>query len=126
MKIILAVAIGGALGAMARYGLSVAAIKAWGSSFPYGTLIANVLGGFLMGVIVELFALKFDAQFTLRAFLTVGLLGGFTTFSAYSLEVVLMLERGQSLLALGYACGSALLAVLALFCGLTIIRWGFA
>ena len=91
MKIILAVAIGGALGAMARYGLSVAAIKAWGSSFPYGTLIANVLGGFLMGVIVELFALKFDAQFTLRAFLTVGLLGGFTTFSAYSLEVVLML-----------------------------------
>lgn len=126
MKMVLAVAMGGALGAVARYGVGTVALKTWGSSFPYGTLLVNVIGGFLMGVMVEFFAVKFEAQLVMKAFLTVGLLGGFTTFSAYSLEVVLMLERGQYLLALGYACGSALLAVLALFCGLTLIRWGFA
>lgn len=124
MNMILAVAAGGALGALARYGLGHISMRLWGPEFPYGTLIANILGGFLMGVIVELFALKLDGSATLRAFLAVGLLGGFTTFSSYSLEVVLMIERGQYLLAGLYAGGSAILAIAALFCGLFLMRWG--
>jgi len=124
MNMILAVAAGGALGALARYGLGHMSLRLWGPEFPYGTLIANILGGFLMGVFVEVLALKLGEAHILRGFVAVGLLGGFTTFSSYSLEVVLMIERGQYLLAGLYAGGSALLAITALFCGLFIMRWG--
>lgn len=120
---ILAVALGGALGALSRYGVGHMTLKAWGADFPYATFIVNILGGFFMGVIAELFALKFSSGLALKAFLTVGFLGGFTTFSAYSLEVALMIERGQMLWAALYALGSSICAVLALFAGLALVRW---
>jgi CrcB protein len=120
---ILAVALGGALGAVSRYGVGHVALRTLGGDFPYATLIVNILGGFLMGVIAELFALKFSSGLAMKAFLTVGFLGGFTTFSTYSLEVALMVERGQMLLAAAYALGSSLCAVLSLFAGLALVRW---
>lgn len=123
MQMILAVALGGALGALSRYGVGHVTLKTLGGDFPYATFIVNILGGFFMGVIAELFALKFSSGLALKAFLTVGFLGGFTTFSAYSLEVALMIERGQMLWAALYALGSSICAVLALFAGLALVRW---
>ena len=101
------VAAGGAVGAIARYALSVQALRLWGSAWPYGTLIANVSGGRLMGALVGFLAHRGGAdQERLRLLLGVGVLGGFTTFSAFSLELVQMMQRG----ALGVALEHALWA----------------
>jgi CrcB protein len=93
-----------------------------GTEFPWGTFSVNVLGSLVMGVLVELFALRLEASQELRAFLTTGLLGGFTTFSAYSAEVVLLIERNDLLAAFGYAVGSVILSVAAMFAGLALVR----
>lgn len=122
MNIIVAVALGGGLGAVGRYAVGAGALALFGPGFPVGTLAANVVGGFLMGVVVEAGALRFSYSPELRAFLTIGLLGGFTTFSAFSLESALMIERGEWGLAFSYAAGSALLAIGALFAGLWFVR----
>jgi CrcB protein len=122
MNMIVAIALGGGLGAVGRYAVGAGALAMFGPGFPMGTLIANVIGGFLMGVIVEAGALKFSYSPELRAFLTVGLLGGFTTFSAFSLESALMMERGEWGLAFIYIVGSAVLAIAALFAGLWLVR----
>lgn len=118
---IAAVAAGGAIGSVARYGFA-GAIQPAGSAFPYGILIVNVLGSFLMGVIVELGALKFNLSPELRAFLTVGILGGFTTFSAFSLDTVLLIQRAAPTMALVYVAASVILSVLALCAGLWLVR----
>ncbi|MEP0070805.1 fluoride efflux transporter CrcB [Pyruvatibacter sp.] len=122
MNMIVAIALGGGLGAVGRYAIGASALAVFGPGFPMGTLIANVIGGFLMGVVVETGALKFSYSPELRAFLTVGLLGGFTTFSAFSLESALMMERGEWGLAFIYIVGSAVLAIAALFAGLWLVR----
>ncbi len=122
MSTFLAVAAGGAMGAVGRYLVGIGALAAMGPGYPYGTLIANVVGGFLMGAIVEAGALRFSYSPELRAFLTVGLLGGFTTFSAFSLETALMIERGEWTSALGYVVLSAVLSIGALFGGLWLMR----
>lgn len=122
MNMIVAIALGGGLGAVGRYAVGAGALAVFGPGFPVGTLLANVIGGFLMGVIVEAGALKFSYSPELRAFLTVGLLGGFTTFSAFSLESALMMERGEWGLAFIYIVGSAVLAIAALFAGLWLVR----
>ena len=85
-------------------------------------LIAIALGGLLMGLIVELGALKIDYSLETRAFLTTGLLGGFTTFSAFSLDASLLIERGDWMAAMLYVAGSALLSIVALFAGLWLVR----
>ena len=97
MTRLLLVAIGGALGSMARYGVGVAATRILpGATMPWGTLSVNVIGGLLMGLLTGWLALRGGAeQETVRVFAAVGILGGFTTFSAFSLETVLMLERKQ-------------------------------
>lgn len=123
MQTLLLVAGGGAAGAVMRYLLGVQALRGMGPAWPYGTLAANVLGGFLMGVLAGVLALRGgpDAE-KWRLILAVGVLGGFTTFSAYSLEVVLMLERrayGQAAL---YSLGSVVLSIAALFAGLVLAR----
>ncbi|MBE9553922.1 MAG: fluoride efflux transporter CrcB [Proteobacteria bacterium] len=122
MKIILAIAAGGAFGAVARHFVSSQITHWLGSGFPWGILIANVAGSFAMGVLVETSALVWSPSPELRAFLTVGLLGAFTTFSTFSLEVVLLYERGQMLLAAGYVASSVVLAVGGLFAGLALVR----
>jgi CrcB protein len=113
---------GGGLGAALRHGVNVASARAFGTAFPYGTLIINVLGSLAMGLIAEYFALKSGLPQRWRLFLTTGILGGFTTFSAFSLEAALLYERGQYAGAAIYIVGSVVLAIGALFAGMAIVR----
>ncbi|MGA7430422.1 MAG: fluoride efflux transporter CrcB [Xanthobacteraceae bacterium] len=113
---------GGGVGAALRHGLNLVAARALGTAFPYGTLIINVLGSLAMGLIAEYFALKIGLPQRWRLFLTTGILGGFTTFSAFSLEAALLYERGQQMGAAIYVVASVVLAIGALFAGMTIVR----
>lgn len=122
MKLLALAALGGAIGASGRYLVGIAAFRLFGSGLPWGTLIVNVLGALLMGLLIELLAIKLDGSQELRVFLATGILGGFTTFSAFSLEVALMLERNQWLIAGAYILASVVLTIAALFAGLYIIR----
>lgn len=120
----LLVAAGGAIGSMARYGLGVLAGRAApNAGWPVGTLAANVIGGLLMGLLVGWLAFRGGAQQeAVRLFAAVGVLGGFTTFSSYSLEAAQMIERRQVGLAGAYVAGSVVLAIAAVFAGLMIAR----
>jgi CrcB protein len=120
--IVLWVALGGGIGAAARYGVNVWSGRVLGTEFPWHTLIVNVVGCFIMGLLTGLMAQKLNLSPEARAFLTTGILGGFTTFSAFSLEAALMIERGELGTALGYALASVIGSVLALFAGLAIAR----
>lgn len=113
---------GGGLGALGRLWLGRAALALLGSGWPWGTLLVNILGGFAMGAVVEWAALRGGIGPDMRLFLTTGVLGGFTTFSAFSLETALMIEGGQTASALAYVVLSVLLSVGALFAGLTLVR----
>lgn len=124
MERLLLVGLGGAVGAMARYGLG-RMIPAGG--FPWPTFLANSLGGLLMGLLVGWLASRAnEGGESLRLLLGVGLLGGFTTFSAFSLETVQMIERRDWTLAMGYVAGSVVVSVAALMLGLMIARRLFA
>ena len=120
---LLLVAAGGAVGSVLRYGLGVQAARAFGTGWPYGTLAANVVGGLLMGALAAVLAQRGGAdQERWRLLLGVGVLGGFTTFSAYSLELALMIERREWAQAAAYSLGSVALSVAALFAGLFLLR----
>jgi fluoride exporter len=121
MGVVLAVGVGGGLGALARYYIA-SAIQSAGSAFPWGIFVVNISGGLMMGLIVEASALKLNLSPELRAFLTVGILGGYTTFSTFSLDSALMLQKGQYMAAASYMIGSVVLSILALFAGLWIVR----
>ncbi|NIJ08308.1 CrcB protein [Sphingomonas vulcanisoli] len=119
------VMLGGALGAGFRYNIGVVALRNLGADFPYATLMINILGGFLMGVLAGSLArppLTGPNAEPLRLFLGIGVLGGFTTFSSFSLETVNMLNRGAPVLAAGYALASVIGSVLALYAGLLAVR----
>jgi CrcB protein len=119
----LIVAAGGAIGAVARYGLG-RALPATG--WPWPTLTANVAGGLLMGLLAGWLAFRAGAHAeSIRLFAAVGVLGGFTTFSAFSLETVQMIERRQFAMASGYVAASVVLSVAALFLGLMVARRAF-
>jgi CrcB protein len=121
-----AVAAGGAIGSVARYLLNgFIQSAAWGG-FPYGIFIVNISGGFIMGVLTELMALKFSVSLEWRAFLTTGILGGYTTFSTFSLDSAMLIERQAYGQAAAYIVGSALLSIIALFAGLWIVRVVYA
>lgn len=122
MKMLIAVALGGALGAVARYKVSGLMVALMGHGFPWGTLVVNVLGSFLMGVLVEFGALKLNLSQEMRALLAVGFLGAFTTFSTFALDVSVLTGRGETLHAGGYIAASVALSILALFGGLWIVR----
>jgi CrcB protein len=116
--IFLGAGIGGAL----RHGVNAGSARLWGYGFPFGTLIVNVAGSFLMGLLAGYFAFRPGIGQHARLFLTTGILGGFTTFSAFSLDTVLMVERHAYGLAAGYAVGSVVASVSALFFGLAVFR----
>ena len=121
-NVLLAIAVGGALGSLARHYLATEVYEATGGTFPWGILVVNVLGGFAMGLVVELSGLKLNLSPEMRAFLTTGVLGGFTTFSAFSLDAALLIERGDWLNAGSYMVASVVLSVAALFAGLWLVR----
>lgn len=122
MKIVLAVAAGGALGAVARYYSAGFIGRLVGLDFPAGTLAVNVLGSFLMGLLVELSALAWSPSPELRAMIAVGFLGAFTTFSAFSLDAVLLLQRGQIFSAGAYVALSVCLSVGGFVLALYLVR----
>jgi CrcB protein len=122
MPVVLWVALGGGIGAAARHGVNVWSGRMFGSDFPWHTLIVNVAGCFAMGLLTGLLALKLNLSQEARAFLTTGILGGFTTFSAFSLDVALLMERKAHLAAGAYAAGSVVLSLAAVFAGLHLIR----
>src|SRR4051794_11904387 len=121
------VGVGGGLGALARYQLGRQATHAFGVRWPYGTFAANVLGGLCMGLLISYLAHRGGAdQERWRLLLGVGVLGGFTTFSAFSLEVALMIQRREVFAAAAYGAASVGLSITALFAGLLIARRIFA
>ncbi|WP_421786273.1 fluoride efflux transporter CrcB [Hyphobacterium sp.] len=127
MSNLLLIAAGGALGAVGRHLTGQAFLRSVGPDWPWGTFTVNVLGGLVMGGFVGWLAQagRADAN-ELRAFFAVGLLGGFTTFSAFSLDAIVMVERRQWLDALIYVSGSVVLSILALFAGIVLARKVFA
>lgn len=116
----LLVFVGAGLGGVMRQGVNMAAMRL-GSAFPYGTLAINVAGSLIMGLAVGWFASR-GGSMQARLFLTTGVLGGFTTFSAFSLDAVTLFERGESAAALAYVLGSVAISILALFLGLSAMR----
>ncbi len=121
---LLQVALGGAIGSALRYGVNVSAGRAFGTGFPWGTLIVNVVGSFVMGLLVVLVAEKGGMKFT--PLLMTGILGGFTTFSAFSLDTMTLWERSQTGVALAYVGISVTLSLAAIALALHIFRGVFA
>lgn len=114
------VALGGALGAVARYLTGLAALRLMGPGFPWGTLAVNTLGAFAMGLLVV--GLAHWGQTRLAPLLLTGLLGGFTTFSAFSLDALTLWERGDTLSAAAYVAASVILSLAAIGAGVTLAR----
>jgi fluoride exporter len=114
--------IGGGLGSVLRYIVNVVCPKILGTNFPYHTFIINITGSTVMGLIAGYLAFKGDAAQSWRLFLMTGILGGYTTFSAYSLDSAVLYERGEIGLAALYVIGSVVLSILGLFAGLALIR----
>jgi CrcB protein len=116
------VAIGGAIGAGTRHLVNLGALRLVGPHFPWGTMAINIVGSFAMGVFVALLGRRFGGSNELRLFVATGILGGFTTFSSFSLDFVTLWERGTPLPAFGYAFASVIGAIFALFLGLWLAR----
>jgi CrcB protein len=114
--------LGGGAGAALRHGVNVAAARLFGTSFPFGTLTVNVLGSLIMGLMVAWFAFEGTPSQHWRLFLTTGMLGGFTTFSTFSLDTALLYERGELGLAVVYVAASVVAGILGLFGGLALVR----
>jgi fluoride exporter len=118
----LLVGLGGAIGSMLRYGTGLLSIKFLGVHFPWGTLTVNILGSFCIGMAFALLSLTESMSENIKLFTMVGILGGFTTFSAFSLDTILLFERGQYLSASLYMASSVILSILATLAGLMLIR----
>lgn len=116
--------VGAGIGGALRHGVNVAAARLFGLGFPYGTLIVNVAGSFAMGLMAGFFAYRSGIPQHMRLFLTTGILGGFTTFSTFSLDAALLIERHSLGMAAGYIIGSVAAGLSALFFGLALFRSG--
>ncbi|MCX5521238.1 fluoride efflux transporter CrcB [Kaistia defluvii] len=116
--------IGAGLGGVFRHGVNIGLARGFGAAFPWATLTVNVIGSCVMGMLVGYLAFRGGAHWTqhARLFLATGVLGGFTTFSTFSLDVVMLLERGETGSAALYAGSSLIVSVLALFAGLLLVR----
>lgn len=124
MQAYLLVFLGAGIGGVLRHGVNVGCARLCGTAFPWGTLTVNVIGSFLMGAIAAWLAFKAGEGWSqpVRLFLTIGILGGFTTFSAFSLDTILIWERGQMGLAAAYVAASVVLSIAGLLAGLALIR----
>lgn len=118
----LLVFLGGGLGCILRHAVNEKGPALWGVDYPWGTVFVNIVGSLLMGLIAGWFALRGHSGQLPRLFLTTGVLGGFTTFSTFSLDSSLLLERGQTWVGLAYIVGSVGVGIVALFAGLAIMR----
>jgi fluoride exporter len=118
----LLVFVGGGLGATLRYLINVTCARTLGTGFPWGTFIINITGSTVMGLIAGYLAFKGEASQPWRLFLMTGILGGYTTFSAYSLDAALLYERGELASAALYVVGSVVLSIAGLFAGLALVR----
>lgn len=119
---LLIVAAGGAIGAAGRHLVGLATLRLLGPGFPWGTLFVNIAGCFAMGLLIAAFVRLMPSDGALRLFLATGVLGGFTTFSAFSLDVAVLWERGAPLAATGYVVASVAGSILAVFAGLAVMR----
>jgi len=122
MKILFAVAIGGAIGALARFQLSQLFMRFTSGDFIYNILVINILGCFLMGISYEFMNLRLNIDVEWRAFFMVGVLGAFTTFSAFALDIFILAERGNFLSASVYILSSVIFSILGLLLGIYIMR----
>jgi CrcB protein len=118
----LLVAGGGAAGSLLRYFVGQWALRLWGPNFPWGTLIVNIVGCFIIGVFAEMIARRFNASADLRLLLITGFLGGFTTFSAFSLDAISLFERGEAVMGGVYIAASVGLSMAAVIAGLALMR----
>lgn len=116
------VALGGALGSVLRYLTGMATIRLFGPFLPWGTFTVNIVGSFCIGLLMEWIARKLNASTDMQLFLVTGVMGGFTTFSSFSLDVISLMERGELLWAMAYALATVCLAIVAVFGGLALGR----
>ncbi|UFS75875.1 fluoride efflux transporter CrcB [Tardiphaga sp. 215_C5_N2_1] len=114
--------VGGGLGATLRHVINMTCARCMGTAFPWGTFIINITGSAVMGLIAGYLAYKGEASQPWRLFLMTGILGGYTTFSAFSLDTAVLYERGELGLALAYVLGSVVLSIAGLFAGLALVR----
>ena len=119
---VILVAVGGAIGSVARYLTGQFALRQFGPNFPWGTLSVNIVGSLAIGIFAELIARRFSAPQEWRLFIITGFLGGFTTFSAFSLDVAKLADGGDLFLALIYIAASLLVSLFAVFAGLALMR----
>ncbi len=122
MKNLILIALGGGTGAVCRHLVSIAGLRLLGPVFPWGTVTVNILGSLLMGIFVEVLAQRLNASPELRYLIATGFLGGFTTFSTFSLDVAVLWERGEPIATVAYVLVSLVLSVSALFAGLYLTR----
>ncbi|MEV4606314.1 fluoride efflux transporter CrcB [Neorhizobium sp. LMR1-1-1.1] len=122
MTNILLAALGGAIGSVLRYLVGVFSVRWFGPAFPWGTLTVNVIGSFIIGLSVEMIARRFDASMELRVFIVTGIIGGFTTWSSFSLDTMVLFERGAITAAAAYVIGSLVVSFAAVFAGLALGR----
>ncbi len=121
-QFILSVAAGGAIGSIARYLVGIGSRTMFGPDFPWGTLIVNVSGSFLVGLFIALAATKWDLPQAVRIFLVIGICGGYTTFSTFTLDIFYLVDRGQALAASAYMVGSVALSAAALVAAIQLVR----
>ena len=118
----LIVFLGGGIGAALRHGVNLASARWLGTAFPYATMFENISGSLVMGLLAGYFAFRGGPPQHWQLFLTTGILGGYTTFSTFSLDAMLLYERGALGLAALYVLGSVVLSIVCLFAGLMIVR----
>jgi CrcB protein len=123
MRLLVWAMVGGALGSGARHLVNIGFGRWLGAGFPWWTVFVNVSGSFLMGVLIEALALKFQGSQDLRTFLATGVLGGYTTFSAFSMDFAHLMQRHDYLSAGLYLADSVIPSILALYAGLWLARW---
>jgi fluoride exporter len=122
MRLLILATLGGAIGSGARHLVNISLTRALGPAFPWATLTVNVVGSFLMGFLVDMTMRRFGGSPEMRTFLATGILGGFTTFSAFSLDISTLLARDEIISALIYIAASVAISLLALYAGLALSR----